>query len=168
MIKYLEGGIMNTNEIIPFFKQLILWMFLFNLLMVGLIIYLRIAANTVKDWPSVSGKITGSRISYDDSNSKTGEVPLVNYTYEVQGKTYKGNGISPGILTVAGKSSAEKVIALYPKGADVSVFYNPKNPSDAYLEKSSQRQVGGMCGIMIIVNLFMPFIVLIARLVFKH
>jgi hypothetical protein len=159
---------MNTDEIISFLKQLILWMFLFDLLMVGLVIYLQVAANAVKDWPSVPGKVTSSRVSYDSSSSENGAVPFVTYTYEVQGKTYKENRISPGILTVAGETSAEKVVALYPKGKEVSVYYNPKNPAEAYLEKSSQRQIGGMCGIIIMGNLFMPFAVLIARMVFRH
>jgi hypothetical protein len=167
-LKANKGNIMDTNTVILYFKQLILWMILFNVLMVGLIIYLRFAANAVKDWPSTPGKVTGSRVSYDSSTSKTGAVPFVTYTYEVQGKTYRDGRISPGILTVAGRTSAEKVVALYPRGADVTVYYNPKNASEAYLEKSSQRQLGGMCGIMIMVNLAMPFAVLIVRIVFKH
>ncbi len=151
---------MNIETLMPYIQQVLLWMFLFSVLMVGIIVYLRIAANVIKDWPSVQGKVTGSRVAYDSSTSKTGAIPYVTYVYEVNGKTYKDGHLFPGIFTVSGQTSAEKVVARYPRGADVTVYYNPKKPSEAYLEKTSKTQIGGMCGILILGNLLMPLIVL--------
>lgn len=156
---------MNMETIIPYLQQVLLWMFLFSVFMAGIIIYLRIAANAVKDWPSVQGKVTGSRVSYNSSYSKTGAVPYVTYVYEVNGKTYKEGHLFPGIFTVSGETSAKEVVARYPRGAEVTVYYNPKKPAEAYLEKTSKTQIGGMCGILILGNLLMPLIVLISRYV---
>jgi hypothetical protein len=135
--------------------------------MFGIIIYLRNAANAVKNWPSVLGKVTTSRVSYETTD-KTNATPFVTYTYDVDGKTYKEGSISPGDLTIADTENAEKVVARYPRGSVVTVYYNPKNPSQAVLEKSSQAQIGGMYGILIFGNLLMPIVVLLYKIVFKH
>lgn len=155
---------MFTN-FVSYFLQAIPWMILFSLLMFGIIVYLRIAANAVKNWSSVPGKVTTSRVSYESSADKTNATPFVVYVYEVDGKTYEENSISPGILTI---SNAEKVVARYPRGSEVTVYYNPKNPSQAVLEKNSQTQTGGMCGVLIFGNLLIPIAVLLFNIFFKR
>ncbi|MBI5295809.1 MAG: DUF3592 domain-containing protein [Chloroflexi bacterium] len=157
-----------TTDLISYFQQAILWMILFSLFMFGIIIYLRIASNAVKNWPSVPGKVTTSRVSYESSTDKTNATPFIAYTYDVDGKTYKEGSISPSILTVSDKINAEKVVARYPRGSVVTVCYNPKNPSQAVLEKNSQAQIGGMYGILIFGNLLIPIVVLLVKVVFKH
>lgn len=154
-----------TINFVSYFQQAIPWMILFSLLIFGMIAYLRIAANAAKDWPSVPGKITTSRVSYERIDGDTNETPFVVYVYEVDGKTYEAGSISPGILTL---SNAEKVVARYPVGSAVTVYYNPKNPSQAVLEKNSQAQIGGMCGVLIFGNLLIPIAVLLYDIVFKR
>jgi hypothetical protein len=157
-----------TANLVSYFQQVILWMILFSLFMFGIIIYLRIATNAVKNWPSVPGKVTTSRVSYKSSSDKTDATPFITYVYDVDGKTYKEGGISPGVLTLSDKMDAEKVVARYPRGSVVTVYYNPKNPSQAVLEKNSQAQIGGMYGILIFGNLLIPIVVLLVKVVFKH
>ena len=51
---------------------------------------------------------------------------------------YQGSRIAPG--PEVGGSGASKVVARYPAGAQVMVFYNPQNPSDAVLERKAPAQ----------------------------
>jgi hypothetical protein len=143
-------------------------MILFSLFMFGIIIYLRIAASAVKNWASVPGKVTTSRVSYESSADKTGGTPFVTYVYEVDGKIYKEGSISPSILTLSDKTNAEKVVARYPRGSVVTVYYNPKNPSQAVLEKNSQAQIGGVYGVLVLGNLLIPFAVFLFNTIFKR
>jgi hypothetical protein len=59
----------------------------------------------------------------------------LSYTYEVDGREYRSTRIYPGRPVLDGNpKSAAAIIAKYPAGALVSVFYNPANPAQAVLE----------------------------------
>jgi hypothetical protein len=62
--------------------------------------------------------------------------PAINYSYKVNSKTYQSNVIAAGGYDVGG-SGAPKVVAKYPAGSQVTVYYNPQNPQEAVLEKKS-------------------------------
>jgi hypothetical protein len=64
--------------------------------------------------------------------------PVVQYSYQVGGQTYQGMKLAPG--PDVGGTGAGKVVARYPAGAQVMVFYNPQNPSDAVLETKAPAQ----------------------------
>ena len=64
--------------------------------------------------------------------------PAVQYSYQAVGQAYEGSRIAPG--PEVGGSGAGKVVARYPAGAQVMVFYNPQNPSDAVLERKAPAQ----------------------------
>jgi Protein of unknown function (DUF3592) len=87
------------------------------------------AAATAK-WPSVPGVITDMKIteshSSDGSISKTA---ALNYAYSVDGKSYQGDRVRVELAT--SPSDAER----YPKGTQVTVFYNPATPGDSVLEQ---------------------------------
>ncbi len=95
------------------------------------------AAKAAKTWLTTSGTILGSRVearSSQDSegNSKTRYHPVVEYQYEVMGQNFNGDriGFSQGNFP-SGK--AEKLISPYQEGAQVTVFYDPSDPSQAVL-----------------------------------
>jgi hypothetical protein len=54
------------------------------------------------------------------------------YSYQAGGRSYEGNRIAPG--PEVGGTGAPKRSAEYKKGSQVTVFYNPNDPSDAVLE----------------------------------
>jgi hypothetical protein len=56
----------------------------------------------------------------------------------VSGQAYQSSKLAPG--PDVGGSGAGKVVARYPAGAQVMVFYNPQNPSDAVLERKAPAQ----------------------------
>ena len=117
----------------------------------------------VSSWPSAPGKIKTSFLGVGSGNDPTPGTYLT-YTFEVEGKTYESWCISPG-LRMSSRSIAKGTVKRYPRGAAMTVYYNPRNPSDAYLEnKARSRAVFWV--VAVLGNLFMPLIVWLIKFVF--
>jgi hypothetical protein len=85
--------------------------------------------------------------SIKDSSKKPTYYPKIRYQYEVDGKIYTGDRIS--FSAVEGgekKSESQAVVNRYPSGQRVIVYYDPKHPNKAVLERG------------LIWKTFMPFI----------
>jgi Protein of unknown function (DUF3592) len=89
-------------------------------------------------WPTVRGKVeastTESYIKREDNRDETHYVPVVEYVYQVQGHDYRSRQIKLGVTVDGSQFIADKIAAKYPQGSDVTVHYNPDNPSNAVLE----------------------------------
>ena len=59
------------------------------------------------------------------------------YQYEVAGQTYHCNVVGAGdqYMSVRTSANIQERLAKYPIGAQVTVYYNPANPTDAALER---------------------------------
>ena len=93
----------------------------------------------MSQWPSTMGTVHGSYLERR-SSSEGGytNYPVVQYSYQVSGQAYQGVKLAPG--PEVGGTGAGKVVARYPAGAQVMVFYNPQKPSDAVLETKAPAQ----------------------------
>ena len=113
---------------------------LLNAIFLGVIYFMRRKMATVSTWPSTMGNVLMSTIEQRRSsdNSRYTDYPAVQYSYQVNGQMYQGLKIAPG--PEVGGTGARKVVARYPAGAQVMVFYDPQNPSDAVLEKKAPAQ----------------------------
>ena len=111
-----------------------------NLIFLGIIFNTQRKMNAVKTWPSAMGTVTTSYLEHRRSSNNKGSVnyPVVQYSYQVGGQRYEGSKIAPGMEV--GGTGAGKVVERYPAGAQVMVFYNPQNPSDAVLETKAPAQ----------------------------
>lgn len=85
-----------------------------------------------KNWPNVKGKIIESRIEKEVWETREGtkvvEVARIKYEYEIKGKLLINDKVSLGKNTFA-----DATVKQFPKGKDVTVYYNPKNPQEAVL-----------------------------------
>ena len=110
-----------------------------NALFLTIIFFMRRKMAAVSQWPSTMGSVIMSRIE-QRSSSESGytDYPVVQYSYQVGGQTYQSYKLAPG--PEVGGTGAGKVIARYPAGAQVMVFYNPQNPSEAVLERKAPAQ----------------------------
>jgi hypothetical protein len=110
-----------------------------NVVFLGIIFFMRRKMTSVNQWPSTMGTVNNSylerRHSSDDGST---DYPVVQYSYQVQGQVYQGSKLAPG--PEVGGSGAGKVVARYPAGAQVMVFYNPQNPSEAVLERKAPAE----------------------------
>ncbi|NUO64728.1 MAG: DUF3592 domain-containing protein [Gemmatimonadaceae bacterium] len=101
---------------------------------------LRDRARRMTAWPSVRGRVTGSSLVADRIPMEDGSRayhPQVSYEYVVAGREYRGERRS--LINVGGsglaRGVAQRVLARYPLGSEVVVFYDPQDPSAAILER---------------------------------
>jgi hypothetical protein len=99
----------------------------------------RQAALISEDWPTVAGKVISSTIlerhpaDQGDTLAETVFEPVVEYSYTLQGNTYRGNAPADNHPLISRKR-AERINAHYPPGAPLRLHYNPEKPSEAVLE----------------------------------
>jgi hypothetical protein len=121
----------------------------FFLLGAGLAIFgfvQRKKAKTAETWPTASGSIVSSRLDqsahteHDDEHTYTSTSyrPVVEYTYEVGGKSHQGNRVFPGASMSYDHGTAQGIVNRYQPGAIVTVHYDPADPTQAVLETKSK------------------------------
>ena len=115
-------------------------LFIFNVVFLGVIYFMRRKMAAVSQWPSTMGTVMMSTLEQRHSSDNSGytDYPVVQYSYQVGGRAYQSMKLAPG--PEVGGSGARGVVAKYPAGAQVMVFYDPQNPSDAVLERKAPAQ----------------------------
>lgn len=91
-----------------------------------------------RDWPSVAGTVLRSKIEKTRSTTGTGAgkrtvtkySPYVQYTYRVDGRSYRSSRIAYGQL----EKPASRTVDRYAEGKRVKVYYNPEKPERSVLE----------------------------------
>ena len=110
-----------------------------NVIFLAIIFFMRRRMAAVSQWPSTMGTVSTSYLERrSSSDSGYTNYPVVQYSYQVSGQAYQGMKIAPG--PEVGGTGAGKVVARYPAGAQVMVFYNPQSPSDSVLETKAPAQ----------------------------
>ena len=110
-----------------------------NTIFLGIIFFMRRKMAAVSQWPSTMGMVIASYLERRSSGEGgSTNYPVVQYSYQVNGQPYQSAKLAPG--PEMGGTGAGKVVERYPAGAQVMVFYNPQNPSDAVLEKKAPAQ----------------------------
>jgi hypothetical protein len=99
-------------------------------------------------WPTVPGLVGAVRVdeqsqrSYDsETNSDTVTTtyePKVDYTYAVAGRDYAGTRINFARLQFSSEKKARAVIANYATGATVTVAYDPADPQNSVLDRTTK------------------------------
>jgi hypothetical protein len=112
---------------------------------VGLIFLIIMAAATIdaqraQSWPSTEGTISSSMVKSEWSSSSSGGgsylyYPDVHYHYSINGQSFNGNVISKMLSHSSDSSYAYAYVSDHPIGSQVTVYYNPLNPSEAVLDK---------------------------------
>lgn len=128
-----------NNEFLLVAGILALVLLILNAIFLGVIFFMRRKMAAVSQWPSTMGTVMMSTIEQrSSSDSGYTDYPVVQYSYQVGGQAYQSYKLAPG--PEVGGTGARKVVARYPAGAQVMVFYNPENPSEAVLERKAPAQ----------------------------
>lgn len=128
--------------------------FLVDAILLGIIFATRRGVAKAANWSSTMGTVTFSTVERRrSSRNSTASYPVVHYTYQVMGQTLQGRKIMPG--PESGGSWAHKVVERYPAGAQVMVYYDPNNPSDAVLERGMPGYVRWLWVTLVLINLFL-------------
>jgi hypothetical protein len=99
----------------------------------GAISQYREARGSVK-WPKVPGTVGESRVERQWAGTKVEYLPHVLYRYSVANQGYTGTRIRLNEIRSTQQHDAEAVVAQFPVGSAVTVFYNPRSPGDSTLE----------------------------------
>lgn len=128
-------------------------LFIFDAIFLGIIFYTRRKVAQAAGWPSTLGTVTLSTIQMHHDSDGSTPYPVVHYAYQVMGQPYQGTKVMPG--PDVGGSGARKVVERYPAGAQVMVYYNPDQPSEALLERSTPGFVKLFWVILIVLDIFL-------------
>jgi hypothetical protein len=96
-----------------------------------------------RNWPSTVGRILSGRVGTgvesggEDEADTTSYYPAIQYEYQVAGQTYRGNDIAFNRKTYASQKQAEAALRVYPVGGDMLVYYDPRQPGRAVLERKA-------------------------------
>lgn len=130
--------------------------FIFDGIFLGIIFFTQRKVAQAGSWPSTMGTVIMSMVQWRSSGSSSNSganYPVVMYSYQAMGQTFQGSKVMPG--PDVGGTGAHKVVARYPMGAQVMVYYNPANPSEALLERGTPGFVKLFWIILVILNVFL-------------
>nr|WP_258123866.1 DUF3592 domain-containing protein [Mesorhizobium onobrychidis] len=99
----------------------------------------------VSRWFPTPGKILSSRVEAREVTSsgsgsgrrgstETRSFPAITFEYKVGGKTFRSSRYS--VQENVGNFAVPETLARFPKGADVTVFYDPSDPAKAVIERN--------------------------------
>ncbi len=91
-------------------------------------------ASISKDWPAVPGTITASQVRISTDEDGTTYFADVTYKYVVNDRWYTAATVHFGEYGSGSRSRADKIVARYPPGSQVTVYYNPDKSGTAVLE----------------------------------
>jgi hypothetical protein len=124
------------------FFMLLCWAMFPTLILVAVVVKMR-EVYKARRWPATEGKVLVSNIQpqiktpgapgYNFHDTEVTNEPRVEYEYQVGGKTYRNQRITIGEKT--SEYELEEILARYPVGAAVTVYYDPSNPQTAVLER---------------------------------
>jgi len=125
--------------------------------LLGYGLHLRSKLRACQGWPEATGMVTQSAVEVDDGY----EVRVV-YEYSVNGVGYSGSRIQFGSQTsYLRKGRAEAAVSRYPVNSHVTVYYDPENPAEAVLDRTSPSGleymvIGIVCLVMMVLVILYP------------
>lgn len=95
---------------------------------------------TVGSWPTVPGKVTAATVDRHAPRPwQKGEArytPLVTYTYVVAGQLFTAHKLDfRPPRSYSSSAQAVAIVAGYPVGSEVKIYYNPLGPQQAALDR---------------------------------
>lgn len=92
-------------------------------------------------WTRGTARIVRSQLVTETRHEREVQLPRIEYEYAVRFETYRGNRVSIGEIV---PNSPEVAAALkrYPAGGSATVYYDPKNPHAAVLERDLPQKFG--------------------------
>jgi hypothetical protein len=86
----------------------------------------------------VEARVLNSEIESSHTSDGTSYSEAIEYEYEVDNETFVSDSVNPGAdANRTTQTGARKYVEEYPEGATVEAFYDPEDPSVAFLENKS-------------------------------
>jgi hypothetical protein len=148
----IAGKVITTEGGTPLFVFLVpLALICFGILAIGAYLKLRQERLASARWPTVKGKITHSGLvteistdTDDDGHTRSRETYRadIRFAYRVGGRDFNSNHWNWGWTALhSQRSTAEAIVARYPSGSDVTVYYDAAEPGTAVLDPANKAGV---------------------------
>lgn len=85
-------------------------------------------------WPVTEGTVLRSEVVVERVQADDDFHAEVTYRYRLNGREYQGDRIGFGFELSDRLDSAEAIVARYPAGSSILVYYDPADPSQSVLE----------------------------------
>ena len=116
-------------------------------------------------WPFVPGRVIAASVRQvvergdAETSDTTTYVPLVEYEYQVGSQICRSSQLAFQEQSFSSQKKAFKLVATFPPGHPVMVFFDPANPQNAVLERKAHGNniplvVGGIMVLVAIASLF--------------
>lgn len=102
-----------------------------------------LASLASKDWPTAEGTITQSELekrrkkggaASNQRRNRFTYTPRVTYEFIVEGQTYTGTRLSFSDYATSNEDQMQQVLAPYPVGTQITVYYDPDKPTECSLQ----------------------------------
>lgn len=110
-------------------------------------------ARVSESWPMTDGEITYSQIQISTDDDGTSYHADVRFVYVAEDRRYEADTVSFGQYGSSDRNHAAGIVARYPVGQRVTVYYDPAKPETAVLEP------GVTLGSYLILGLGMIFLI---------
>ena len=89
-----------------------------------------VRSKAAESWPQTTGRVENS---FMEDKVSDWPAPIVVYTYSVGDRAYRGTRVLFGGTGAMNPTAAGQVLAAFPAGAEVPVFFNPERPGQSVL-----------------------------------
>lgn len=110
----------------------------------------------IENFEATEATVLSSEVAESERSGRpTSYRPDINYQYPVDGQTYESSSVFPGPggesknSSQDGKEWAEGIIADHPAGEQVTAYYDPEDPSRAFLLKN--RSWGVLIALIVVI-----------------
>jgi hypothetical protein len=152
-------------------------------LLAAALVWIYIQDIPIRSWIETSGRIVSSTSAARDVRKKefrtmgesgdtdfitsekieTRNFAKVSYEFSVAGKSYSGSRID--LSVDSGNFQVAEILARYPAGKTVPVFYNPQNPNECILERDDPKNLrNGWLAVAVLVALCVGGVIGVGRL----
>lgn len=128
------------------------------------------------DWPAVKGKIISSSVERSTRRESTRRSKgrsrtriyyhaNISYEYSVDGKDYEGSQVRFGGTSSQNSGRVNSIVKEFPAGKEISVYYEPENPSESILIKGVNPRLyagAGTGGLFMVIGIAMAIFLPIA------
>mgnify|MGYP001039386955 CR=1 FL=1 len=114
------------------------------ILVIGVVLLVVFGRNVIRgrasqNWPTVPGTVLYTGMETYESTDDDGSITTtygatIQYNYAVAGQSLEGNRRTFTDVRTSSRRRAEQILAKYPQGSAISVYYDPENPTESVLE----------------------------------
>ena len=130
----------SSNDTLGKLSDIPIYCFLLIFMAFGLYMFGRSAGEVIRaraslSWETVEGTVTQSEVKSKSGGRGSGRTYMqsIHYDYTVDGKQYTGDRYCFVPFYSSDSSRARKIVAEYPVGSVVKVYYSPDVPEDSVL-----------------------------------